>query len=503
MKTSRTKSAILNVFFNLCYQIVNTVVNMIIPPLIMTKFGSVINGLVSTVKQILSYVQLLGAGISESTVVSLYKPLAEKDNNKISAIFNACSVTFFRMGMLFNAGAVAIAFLYPLFISEKIDYVFGTLLILVLSIAGASEFFVIGKCRSLLIADQKMYIVNIAQIIGAVSNLIVTIVLINIDANIILVQAGSSIIYAMRIMVVYTYVKRNYSFLDKVIEPDYSAISKRKAATIHQLSGLISFGSQTVIVSLFCGLAEASVYSVYNLVFVGINTILSTVSSALLAIFGDIIANDSREKLTKLYRYYESVYYALVFIMYTITYIMFLSFIELYTSGTTDAVYVRGEFAILFCIMGMVNCLRTPGATLINAIGHYKETQSRALIEMTICFVLELILINFMGASGVIVATIVAYGYRTVDVIIYSNHKILGESVKKSAVKILTNILMFVGIWGLMTIVQLPKIASYIQWIVVAAIVAMIVAVLYLILNCIAFKNDFTAVLSYVRRRKE
>lgn len=501
MKTSRTRSAILNVFFNLCYQVVNTVVNLLIPPMIMTKFGSLINGLVSTIKQILSYVQLLGAGISESTVVSLYKPLSEKDDKKISAIFNACSTTFFRMGMLFNTGALAIAFIYPLFMGE-INYVFGVLLIVVLSVAGASEFFVIGKCRSLLIADQKIYIVNIAQIIGAVSNLIITIILINLNANIIVVQAGASVIYAMRIIVVYGYVKKHYTFLDKNVEADYSAISKRKAATIHQLSGLISFGSQTVIVSMFCGFAEASVYSVYNIVFVGINTILSTVSSALLAVFGDIIANDSKGKLTRLYRYYESIYYALVFMLYSVTYVMFLSFIELYTAGANDVVYVREEFAILFCVMGIINCLRTPGATLINAIGHYKETQNRALIEMTICFVLELILINFMGAIGVVVATIIAYAYRTIDVIIYSNHVILEEKAKKSVIKVLLNMVMFVMIYLLMRVIELPYIDSYILWVGVAIIVAVALGVLYFGVNGFVYLEDFKGIFNYVKRKK-
>ena len=502
MKTSRTKSAILNVFFNLSYQVVNTVVNLLIPPMIMTKFGSVINGLVSTIKQILSYVQLLGAGISESTVVSLYKPLSDKDEKKISAIFNACSTTFFRMGMLFNTGALAIAFIYPLFMGEEINYVFGALLILVLSVAGASEFFVIGKCRSLLIADQKIYIVNIAQIIGALSNLVITIILIKFNANIIVVQAGASVIYAMRIIVVYGYVKKHYTFLDKNVEPDYSAIGKRKAATIHQLSGLISFGSQTVIVSMFCGFAEASVYSVYNIVFVGINTILSTVSSALLAVFGDIIANDSKEKLARLYRYYESIYYALVFMLYSVTYVMFLSFVKLYTSGAKDAVYVREEFAILFCVMGIVNCLRTPGATLINAIGHYKETQNRALIEMSICFVLELVLINFMGAIGVVVATIIAYAYRTIDVIIYSNHVILEEKAKKSVMKVLLNIVMFVMIYMLMRVIELPVIGSYMLWVGIAAMVALVLGVLYFGVNGFVYLEDFKGIFNYVKRKK-
>lgn len=502
MKASRTKSAMLNVFFNLLYQILNTVVNLLIPPMIMTKFGSVINGLVSTIKQILGYVQLFGAGISESTVVSLYKPLSDKNYKKINSIFNACATTFFRMGMLFNIVALLIAFIYPLFMEEGIDYFFCVILILVLSVAGASEFFIIGKCRTLLIADQKIYIVNIAQITGAIANLIITIILIYMDASILIVQAGASIVYVMRIIIVYGYVKKYYSFLDNKVEPDYSAISKRRAATIHQLSIMICYSSQTVIVSLFSGFVEASIYSVYNTVFIGINTILSTVSSALLSVFGDIIANDTREKLNRLYRYYETIYNMLVFILYSITYTMFVSFVELYTAGANDADYVKKEYAILFCAMGIINCIRTPGATIINAIGHYKETQNRAIIEMSICFVLELVLINYMGAIGVVIATIVAYAYGTADVIRYSNNVILKQSVRKTGIKILINVILFLVVMLGVTIIELPVISSYLSWLIVALIVGVIVTVLYLGVNGVVYLNDFKGILSYITRGK-
>ena len=493
MKTSRTKSAVLNMVFNFMYQLINTVVNIIIPPLIITKYGSVINGLISTIKQILGYIQLVGAGISESTVVSLYKPLAEEDNKKVSAIFNACSVTFFRMGIVFNTLSVAVAFIYPLLISEKLDYLFLVSLILVLSIAGASEFYVIGKCRALLIADQKIYIVNVAQICGALANLFVTIVLIGLNSNILIIQAGASVVYAMRIIIVYSYVKKHYVFLRKDEVPDFQAIDKRKAATVHQLSGLISFGSQTVFVSLFCGLAEASVYSVYNLVFTGINTILSTISSALLATFGSIAANDSKEKLRKMFSVYESFYYLLVFILYSITYIMFLSFVALYTEGTTDAVYVRMDFAILFCVMGIVNCLRTPGATLINAVGHYDETKNRALIEMAICFLLECILVYRFKAVGVLVATIVAYAYRTIDVLFYSNYRILNQSAKSTFKKVLLNVficsLIFVGGSKLNIIAD-----NYLTWIVKAAIVGIVMMIIYCLINLGVSKEEYSVI---------
>lgn len=499
-KTSRTRSAVVNMIFNFAYQVVNTLINIIIPPLIISKYGSVINGLISTIKQVLSYVQLVGAGISESTVVSLYKPLAEKDEKKVSAIFNACSITFFKMGVMFNVLAVAVAFIYPLFIREKLNYFFLVGLILVLSIAGASEFFVIGKCRSILIADQKIYIVNIAQICGALANLVVTILLICLDCSILLIQMGASVVYAMRIIIVYSSVKKHYMFLDSKETPDYRAIDKRKAATVHQLSGLISFGSQTVFVSMFCGLAEASVYSVYNLVFVGINTILSTISSALLATFGSIAASDSKEKLRKVYAIYESFYYILVFVMYTITYIMFLSFVSLYTSGTTDAVYVRKDFALLFCIMGIINCLRTPGATLINAVGHYDETKNRALIEMGICFIMECILVFQLQAVGVLIATIVAYSYRTIDVFFYTNRHILGQSANATIRKVLFNVVLCAGAFVLGMFGNVVA-ENYFVWVIKALIVGIVVLMFYFGVNYFVSKKEYSMFYEKIRKR--
>ena len=101
----------------------------------------------------------------------------------------------------------------------------------------------------------------------------------------------------------------------------------------------------------------------------------------------------------------------LIFIFYSVAYIMILPFVEVYTSGVTDANYIRPLSATLFAIMGLLNCIRTPGATLINAIGHYDETKNRSIIEMVICFTLEMIFVQKFGMNGVLLGTIVAYAY--------------------------------------------------------------------------------------------
>lgn len=497
-KKSRTKYAIKNVTFNFIYQVLNTIVNIIVPPLIITKYGSIINGLRSTLKQIISYIQLVGAGIAESTTVALYKPLADKDEKRISSIYNASSKAFNNAGIIFSLISIMVASLYPFFIEEDLNYWFIFGIILILCISAASEFFVLGRCRTLLTADQKVYIINIAQIIGSVVSTIVTIVFIKLNFSILIVELATSLTYIMRVVILIVYVSKKYKFIDKKVEPDISATSKRKDATIHQLASLIIFGSQTIFIAKFCGLVEVSVYSVYNLIFVGINTILSTISSAILPGFGNIIAVESKEKLRKTYNLYEYAYYILVFVMYTITYIMIMPFIKIYTSGATDANYIRMSLVVLFSIMGILNCLRTPGATLINASGHYKETKNRAIIEMIICVIGQLIFVSKLGISGIIIGTTLAYIYRSADVIIYSHKKILFNGLTKTITRILFNVIIMIGLVFIQDRVFDVQVSSYIQWILYAIPITLTIAVIYIILNFVVDRKTFDELKQYV-----
>lgn len=495
---SRTIFALKNIVFNFAYQVINTVVNIILPPLIIGTFGSVINGLIQTIKQIINYIQLVGAGISESTVVSLYKPLNDGDNEKISSIYKAVGKTFNRAGALFSLASVIIAVVYPFFVEENISYWFIAAIVIILSIAGLSEFLLIGKYRTLLIADQKLYVVNIAQIVGAVLSTALTIVMIKCGFGIVIVQLAASMAYVFRIVVLAFYINRNYKHLNKQAKPDYTAVAKRKAATVHQLAGLVIFGSQTLIVAKFCGLAEASVYSVYNLIFTGINTVLSTVSSAMLAGMGNLLSTDQKEKVLKVYDIYELGYQIMTFTIYITALVMITPFIKLYTFGVTDAEYVRTELIMLFTAMGLLNCLRTPGATMINAKGHYDETKNRALIEMTICLVGQLVFVWKFGIVGVLVGTILAYLYRTLDVIIYSNRKILNRSVMKTFWRDIRYLLLLALAGGTITFVNISA-DNYFEWILYSAATVVVVVISVAVVSLIFDRKTLRDGLDYVK----
>ena len=69
-----------NIVTTLILQFVVLISGFIVPKLIIGKFGSNVNGLLSSITQFLAYISLLESGIGPVVKASLYKPIAEKDN---------------------------------------------------------------------------------------------------------------------------------------------------------------------------------------------------------------------------------------------------------------------------------------------------------------------------------------------------------------------------------------------------------------------------------------
>ena len=70
---------------------------------------------------------------------------------------------------------------------------------------------------------------------------------------------------------------------------------------------------------------------------------------------------------------------------------MILPFVSVYTKKYTDIPYVDVKLAVLFMLIGFANNIRIPCLTMINAAGHFKETQWRAILEAVINITVSLL----------------------------------------------------------------------------------------------------------------
>ena len=77
-----------NFFSALVYQSIHIVYGLVVPRIIILYFGSEVNGLISSINQFLSYISLIEGGITGVIIANLYKPIINKDNEKISLIYS-------------------------------------------------------------------------------------------------------------------------------------------------------------------------------------------------------------------------------------------------------------------------------------------------------------------------------------------------------------------------------------------------------------------------------
>jgi divalent metal cation (Fe/Co/Zn/Cd) transporter len=178
---------------------------------------------------------------------------------------------------------------------------------------------------------------------------------------------------------------------------------------------------------------------------------------------------------------------------------------ELYTSGITDINYIDFWIPTLFVIIKLLGNARATSNNVINIAGHFKNTQNRAILELIINLVISLVFVQFLGIYGVLIGTIAALIYRSVDMVVYANKKILERNPWLTARRWLTNIIIFLILVTAAKAVNIYP-ASYISTIVSTIFLMGLVIIIYASVNSLidreVYKFTRELIIKLINQRK-
>lgn len=502
----RSKKAVKNIITSLLQQIVTVICGLIVPRAIIGTFGSSVNGLISSITQFLSYITLLEAGIGPVIKSALYKPIANKDKTQIEKILKASQKFFRVISGIFIVYLIALCFIYPLIVSTEFETGFTVSLILIIAISTFSEYFFGMVYRLYLQAEQKTYITSTIQIGTTILNAILVVLLIKFGSNIQVVKLGSAFVFVLRPILQNIYVRKKYNINFKNVKEKYELKQKWDGLAQH-IASVVHNNTDIAILTIFTNTAEVSVYSVYMYVVTGIKNMVQALTGGVDASFGDMIAKGEQENLNRSFRTYELFYFTLITIVYIITLVMILPFIEVYTKGVTDANYYRPIFAILITLAEFMWSIRLPYSGITLAAGHFRQTNKGAWVEVFTNLIISIALVFRFGMIGVAIGTLVAMTIRTIEFMYHTSKYILKrrqmENVKRVIILIIeTLIIVPIGFY----ISSFIAVNSYIGWIGLAVIVGIIDFLGVGITNSIIYRKDLKDLLGMIKRifkRKE
>lgn len=483
----------------LIYQVSTIICGFVLPRLILGYYGTEVNGLVNSITQFLAIISFLELGVGAVVQSSLYKPLADKDNITVSKVITSADNFFRRLGYILAIYVVVMLFYYPYLVKQSFNFMFTATLIAAISIRSFAQYFFGIVNRLLLLADQKAYIQYIAQTVAVIANTVGCYILIVFDCSVQVVYGMTSVIFLLQPLVIHLYIKKHYR-LNRSIKYDIEPIKQKWNGVAQHIAAVILSSSDSIVLTTFSTLINVSIYTVYYLPMSGARLMIMSMISGIEALIGNLWAKQDLAELRKVFAWTEWSIHTGTTLIFTLTAILIVPFVQVYTHGVNDANYMQPLFGVLLVAANSGHCLRLPYNIMILAAGHYKQTQHNYIIAAAMNIVISIICVMQFGLIGVALGTLASMVYQTVWMAWYNSKNFIQWPMRKffkqMAVNVVSAVLIFI-VTGYFTMTGV----SCLGWVVLAIKATVCGIFVVFLINYIFYKEFVLKITDKIMKR--
>lgn len=457
-----------NALSTLAHQLITTLCGLLIPWIMIDTFGSTAYGITISIAQSLSYITLLEGGIGRVARGALYKPLAERDEERISQVYLAVKRFFTVIGLVFAVYVVLLAVGFHTIADVDVSaypWHYVAALVVGISIGKFAEYMGGISKVTLLNADQKQYVVNAAYMVTNLLNVLLVVVLAKSGVDILWVKVVSSLVFVLRPVLFSLYVRKHYHLHKTGVK---AKLPNRFTGIAQHTAYVIQNNTDVMLLTLLADLPSVAVYSVYHLVVFSLRNIATSFTGGMEALLGEMVAKGEQDTLRKTYNGYKLLLTVLVLMLFGTAAILIVPFVWLYTYGTTDANYIRPWFALLLVVAEALNCLTLPCFNLTIAGNKLKQSQIGAYGEAAINVAVSVVLLLVLEDPLVSVAigTLAAVVFKSIYYTAFAGKHILHTKLAPLFFKLGVTTLVLLGIsFGGNWLLQGVAIYKYVQWI--------------------------------------
>ncbi len=482
----------------LIYQVTTIICGFILPRLILSHFGTEVNGLVNSITQFLGVIAFLELGVGAVVQSSLYKPLADNDSLSVSKVITSADKFFRRLGYILAIYVIVMLFYYPYLVKQNFSFAFTATLIVAISIRSFAQYFFGIVNRLLLIADQKAYIQYIAQTVAVIANTAACYTLIAFDCSVQIVYGMTSVIFFLQPLAIHLYVKKHYA-LERKIHYDVEPIKQKWNGVAQHVAAVILTSSDSIVLTTFSTLINVSIYAVYYLPMAGARLVIMSMISGIEALIGNLWAKQDLQELNRIFAWTEWLIHTGTTLIFTLTAVLIVPFVQVYTHGVNDADYIQPLFGVLLVAANSGHCFRLPYNIMILAAGHYKQTQHNYIIAAVMNVLISIIGVKLFGLIGVTLGTLAAMVYQTVWMAWYNSKNFIQWPMSKFWKQISVDGIIALLIFMSTSCFEMTDI-SYFAWLILGCKVTACGVVLSLLANYFFFEEHLKKIFNKLLR---
>lgn len=410
MKESRTENSIINVFAAVSGQGIGIIVSFIARIVFVRLLGEDYLGVNSLFTNIVGLLALAELGVGTAINYSLYKPLAEKNIEKIKSLMLLYKKVYICIGaIILIIGLILTPFIQFFMKASDTHAIPNIKLIFFLFVINSAISYLYSYKRALIISDQYRYIATIYRYIFFCSMNVLQIVVLIVTRNYVLFLVIMLLATFFENYFVSQKADQMYPYLkEKQIKPlendDISEIKKNTVALLfHKIGSSVVNSTDNILISKIIGIVTVGIYSNYLLITNALNIVIGQLFNSLVASIGNMGVSEKSEKAEHIFL---SLFY-INFLVVSVTSACLLSSGNLLIQAWFGETMVLSVVILIVIVFNFyLYQIRRSVLTFRDAYGLYWYDRYKALAEAILNLGISVILGIKLGLAGILMGTI-------------------------------------------------------------------------------------------------
>lgn len=412
MKLERTKNAGRNIIYGILLKLYQMVAPFLIRTAMIYYLGMQYIGINSLFVSILQVLNLAELGVGTAMVFSMYKPIAEDDEQMICALMRLYRAYYRIIGLVvLGLGIIAVPFL-PHLIKDELPADLNLYILYSLNLGTTVvSYWLFAYKNCLLTAHQRNDIISRIGIgVSTVEYVLELLVIVFFKSY-----------YAYLIVRLVSQIVTNVvtAYITDRLFPNYfphGRLDKEVTANINnrvrdlftaKLGGVITNSADNIVISSFLGLTVLAIYNNYYYILSSVIGVITIIFTACIAGIGNSLVTESREKNYKDFKLFTFIVTWIIGFCTCCFLCLFQPFMKIWLNDTSKMLGMTE--VVCFCLYFFVYEISMMMIQYKDAAGMWHEDRFRPLVTSLTNLILNLLTVKYMGLLGVLLSTVISF----------------------------------------------------------------------------------------------
>lgn len=409
MANSRIQKSLMNAQVNVAFYVVSVILAFFSRKYFLQNLGTEFLGLSGTLGDMLNLMNITELGIGSAVGVTLYKPIFDKDHEKINDIISVFGFLYTRVGSIIAGAGIILSCFFPMMFAKAGVPLFLVYLMFYSMLYSALLGYFVNYKQIILSASQQNYVIMLRYNTAITLKVILQIVTSFLPYNYLWWIALEAITITVYTFILNGTIRKYFPWLESSVKrgkekfKEYKNLwTKTKQVFVLKLSHLVFNSSTNILIAAFVNLSTVALYGNYNMLMSKITAFVDGIFTGMEASVGNLIAEGDKDNIMKVFNELLCIRYFLAALCSVTLYYICSPFIVVWL-GTE---YVMADKIILLLALHFyIQQARIAVDNFKNGYGLYGDVWA-PIAEVVMMVGIAVVLGSMFGIEGILAGLI-------------------------------------------------------------------------------------------------